>query len=112
MSHPAPPRDRGPGAAVVVTVVMSVGCHLCDDAETALAGLAESYPLVSDRVDIRSERGQALVGSHRSPMSPLVLVDGAFFSAGRLPRRKLIKLLEQRFAGSPVAAPRHGGQAS
>jgi len=29
-------------------------------------------------------------------MSPLVLLDGAFVSAGRLPRNKLRKLLTQR----------------
>jgi len=96
---------------MVVTVVHSVACHLCEDAETALAGLAESYPLVIDRVDIRTDRGQSLVRAHRSPMSPLVLLDGALFSFGRLPRRKLVKLLEQRFPPSSVTALRHGGQA-
>ncbi|MGV8964686.1 MAG: hypothetical protein ACOH2F_00280 [Cellulomonas sp.] len=28
-------------------------------------------------------------------MNPLVLIDGRFFSAGRLPRKKLTALLEQ-----------------
>jgi len=97
---------------MVVTVVHAVACHLCEDAEVALAGLAESYPLVIDRVDIRSDRGEALVRSHRSPMSPLVLVDGVFFSSGRLPRRKLVKLLEERFAVSPMTALGHGGPVS
>jgi len=35
-------------------------------------------------------------------MFPLVLVDGAFFSQGRLPRRKLRALL----ASGPVVSPR------
>ena len=104
MSHPAPGPARGSGAVMVVTVVHSPACHLCGDADTALAQLAEFYPLVVDRVDIRSDRGQALVRAHRSPMSPLVLVDGAFFSFGRLPRRKLVKLLERRLAAPPVTA--------
>jgi hypothetical protein len=29
-------------------------------------------------------------------MFPLVLVDGAFFSSGRLPRKKLARLLDRR----------------
>jgi hypothetical protein len=36
-------------------------------------------------------------------MFPLVLVDGAFFSAGRLPRRKLARLLTQ-----PASTPAGG----
>lgn len=107
MSHAAATPARGHGAPIVVTVVHSPACHLCEDAQTALARLAESYPLVTDPVDIRSERGGALVRAHRPPMSPLVLVDGEFFSFGRLPRRKLVKLLDQRLADSPVAPASH-----
>lgn len=107
MSRPVVAPSRGPGPAVVVTVVHSPACHLCDDAETALTRLAECYPLVLDRVDVRSDRGQALVRAHRAPMSPLVLVDDAFFSFGRLPRRKLVRLLEQRLVGPAVAAAGH-----
>jgi len=33
-------------------------------------------------------------------MYPLVLVDGAFFSFGKLPRKKLRRLLERRAFGS------------
>jgi len=29
-------------------------------------------------------------------MNPLVLVDGAYFSSGRLPRKKLVKLIGAR----------------
>jgi hypothetical protein len=39
-------------------------------------------------------------------MTPLVLIEDAFFSSGRLPRRKLEKLLRGRLsdAGSSLAA--------
>lgn len=93
--------NRGPGLPVVVTVVHSPACHLCEDAESVLAELSTSLPIVLDLVDIRSDRGQALVRTHRSPMSPLVLVDGAFFGFGRLSRRKLVKVLGLRLATGP-----------
>lgn len=80
---------------VAVTIVESPGCHFCADAHTALTELAEVYPLVVSTIDIRSETGQGLVQEHRAAMSPLVLVEGRFFSHGRLPRRKLAHLLDQ-----------------
>jgi glutaredoxin len=81
---------------VRITVVQSEACHFCEDAQRPLTELAESYPLAADIVDVRTEAGQRLMQVHRASMSPLVLVDGEFFSHGRLPRRKLTKLLEQR----------------
>jgi glutaredoxin len=83
-----------------VTVVQSPACHFCDDAEAALDELAAAFPLAVTRVDAADPRGQALVREHRAPMYPLVLVDGAFFSFGRLPRKKLRTLLTDRY---PVA---------
>jgi len=94
-----------------VTVVHSPACHLCADAETGLSELSEHFPPEVDRVDIRSERGMKLMRVHRAPMSPLVLVDGGFFSSGRLPRKKLCKLLERRAAGLAAAPAGPGGQA-
>ena len=82
---------------VQITVVESEGCHFCGDAHRVLATLAASYPLRVDTVDLRSQAGQALMARHRAPMSPLVLLDDAFFSSGRLPRRKLERLLSGRF---------------
>lgn len=87
---------------VQVTVVESEACHFCVDAHRVLLDLAADFPLVVDTVDIRSETGRQLMAQHRAAMSPLVLIDGAFFSNGRLPRRKLSKLLEQRFGVQPA----------
>lgn len=75
-----------------------------DDAHRALATLAASYPLAVDTLAVRSEAGQALMARHRAPMSPLVLLDGTFFSSGRLPRRKLEKLLKSRYGDAPSTA--------
>jgi hypothetical protein len=76
-----------------VTVVTSPACHFCDDAQAALAELAHAYPLEVRLVDASSAEGQALVSRHGAGMFPLVLVEGSYFSAGRLPQRKLARLL-------------------
>lgn len=94
MSTQQPPA----GEPVRITVVASEACHFCDDAHRVLDELAPSHRLVVETVDVRSEAGQRLMRAHRASMSPLVLLDGRFFSHGRLPRRKLAKALGQRQA--------------
>ena len=89
--------------AVAVTLVHSAACHFCDDARSALDALAHDFALEVTEIDLESADGAALVALHRPAMNPLVLVDGAYFSAGRLPRKKLTKLLEQR--GAALAIP-------
>lgn len=89
--------------AVRVTVVTSPACHFCQDAQAALADLARSRPLAVRVVAADSGEGQALVGAHGAGMFPLVLVDGVFFAAGRLPRRKLARVLDAR-AGARAGA--------
>lgn len=84
--------------AVRVTVVNAPACHFCDDAESVLAELAQRFPLEVRTVGLESPEGTRLVAEHRPAMTPLVLVDGAYFSAGRLPRRKLEKLLTREAA--------------
>lgn len=88
---------------VTVTVVESDSCHFCVDAQHVLADAAVRFPLEVRAVDVCSGEGQDLMRSHRAAMSPLVLLDGAFFSQGRLSRHKLEKVLGQRF---PVTVPR------
>lgn len=85
----------------VVTVVQAPACHFCHDATAALAELGLRVPFTVRTVPIDSEEGRALVAHHRPAMNPLVLLDGEFFSAGRLPRRKLAKALALR---TPVGA--------
>jgi hypothetical protein len=79
-----------------VTVVESEACHFCDDARAVLADLTDRYPLTIETVSVRSADGRELMARHRAALSPLVLLDGAFFSHGRLPRRRLIKVLQTR----------------
>ena len=83
---------------VAVTVVHSPACHFCDDARAVLADLATEFPLTVEYLNCTEPRGDALIHEHRAGMYPLVLVDGGFFSAGRLPRKKLRAQLTARFA--------------
>ena len=108
MSDVSADPQGGSGAVTVVTVVHAPACHFCDDAETVLTQLADVFDLELDRIAIGSERGQELMRLHRAPMSPLVLVDGVFFSSGRLPRRKLLELLLARSAARPKAGAARG----
>ena len=94
-----PPTDKV-GVPVVVTLVEAPACHLCDDAKSTLASLAQSYPITVTVVSLANELGRALMQQHRAPMSPLVLLDGAYFSSGRLPRRKLEKRLAKTQGGA------------
>ena len=83
---------------VTVTVVHSPACHFCDDARAALTDLATEFPLTVEYLLCTEPRGAALIREHRAGMYPLVLLDGGFFSAGRLPRKKLRAQLTARFA--------------
>ena len=80
---------------VRVTLVGAPGCHYCRDAEEALATLGISGAQIQ-HLDAASADGREFLNRYRAPMLPLVLVDGAFFSFGRLPRNKLLALLADR----------------
>ncbi|MBK8447240.1 MAG: glutaredoxin family protein [Micropruina sp.] len=84
-------------ATTRITLVTAAGCHFCDDAHQVLAKLATDDPSIKvEQVDACSEDGRRLLGQHRAAMNPLVLINGTYFSAGRLPRRKLEALLSTR----------------
>jgi hypothetical protein len=85
---------------MLVTLVHTPACHLCDDAAAALAQLAQEFPLQVELVDALAPAGRRLVGDYRAAMFPLVLLDGKFFSCGRLPRMKLRRQLERQAAGT------------
>lgn len=91
--------QQPPGPAVV-TLVHAHACHFCEEAQEALAEIEQEYPLRVEPVAAESDRGKALIGTHRAGMFPLVLVDGVYFSAGRLPRGKLRRHLQARASAS------------
>ena len=78
-----------------VVVVRSPACHLCEDAIESLAELAKSQPLDVRVVEIDSDEGRAIVTRYRPALSPAVVIDGRLFSSGRLPRKKLRRMLER-----------------
>jgi glutaredoxin len=90
--------DTISGTKARVTLVESPACHFCRDARAALEEIGAEYPLDVEALDVRSPQGSALMQTHGAAMSPLVLLDGRFVSAGRLPRGKLRKLLAAREA--------------
>lgn len=79
-----------------ITLVHAEACHFCTDASRVLDEVSANFPIEVTGVNVASDQGAALVALHRPAMSPLVLVDGAFFSQGRLPRKKLEALLRTR----------------
>lgn len=87
-----------------VTLLTAAGCHFCEDAHTHLRALIDDGAQIElSVIDATSAEGRALLGLHRPALNPLVLVDGAYFSAGRLPRRRLDALLQHRAAGTQTA---------
>jgi hypothetical protein len=81
--------------APTVTLVHTANCHLCSEAIAALTALE-----AEDRLRLRllrsdSAEGKRLLELHRPALFPLVTIDDDFFSAGRLPRRKLGRRLEE-----------------
>jgi hypothetical protein len=78
---------------VTVTLVHAPACHFCEDARTALAEFEREHDLAVELFEADSDEGRDLVARHRPAMFPLVLVDGAYFSVGRLPQGKLRALL-------------------
>jgi len=101
----APPGVVASGSATVdITVVHAPACHLCEDAERALEVLADEFPIRVRVVELESPDGLRLTAQHRPAMNPLVLVDGRFFSSGRLPRKKLAAMLALRARGPADAS--------
>lgn len=92
-------------AAVRITVVSAPACHFCDDAERRLDELGRRFAFEVEHLSVDSPEGRRLVAEHRPALTPLVLVDGAYFSAGRLPGKKLTRLLSARSVPEPAGGP-------
>ena len=78
---------------VEIVVVRSPACHLCEDAIEALDEMRARSPLDVRLVEMESEEGRDIVARHRPALFPAVLVEDRLFSSGRLPRRKLERIL-------------------
>lgn len=91
----AGPGEPAPGHRVVVTVVGSQACHLCDDARATLDQAGAAYPIVVREVDMASPEGRAIVRRYQAPMPPVILFDGELLGWGRLSRGKLRRRLDE-----------------
>lgn len=100
MTTTSPPLAAPPAR---ITVVTAPACHFCRDALDALDDLGRDFRLQIVELDARTADGSALMQRHRAAMSPLVLLDDVFLSAGRLPRNKLRKHLAARASQAAVA---------
>ncbi len=94
--------DFGSGPLADITVVKAEACHFCHDALQLLDEMTAEYPMRIRILDIRDPEGCALMQEHRAALSPLILVEGVFFSQGRLPRGKIRRLLAARAAAVPA----------
>lgn len=97
-THAPTTRDASAHPRATVTVVSSPDCHLCDDAMALLREFSDDGTLELTVHPVDSPAGQDLMARHRAGLFPLVLVDGQFLSAGRLPRGKLKSALARRSA--------------
>lgn len=79
-----------------VVVVRYPACHLCEEAIEALTGMSQTHPLEIRVVEIDSDEGRSMVAEHRPTLSPAVVIDGRLFSSGRLPRKKLQRMLNEK----------------
>ncbi len=68
-------------------------CHFCEQAKDVLARLRSEYDLRVREVALESEEGRSLALEAAAPFPPVVLLNGATFSYGRLSERKLRKAL-------------------
>lgn len=80
MNCPLPGLGEGSGARI--TLVTTSACHLCHDAQVALASLTPRYAMSVIAVSADSEQGHTLVAEHRPALFPLTLVDGADSALG------------------------------
>lgn len=90
MSHPSAPREQR--TVLVATLVHGAACHLCDDAEAALAEMATRVPMQVERIYAMSSAGRQMLLDHRAGLLPLLLIDGKFVSSGRVPRGELRRI--------------------
>ncbi len=84
------------GDGFEAVLVTAPRCHLCDDAKHLLKEMQHDYPLIVREVELSSDEGMALSRRFSMPFPPLLLIDGVRFGHGRISRRKLVRLLDQR----------------
>jgi glutaredoxin len=81
---------------VEVTLLTQHDCAPCEAAKEILARLGREYPLRRREIDLATSEGQRLAAAANVLFAPGVLLNGQFFSYGRLSERKLRRTLSRR----------------
>ena len=89
------PNDAS-GDRIHITILEQEQCHFCREAYALLDQLCTEYPLDIVRESLDSPAGQQLAIRHGILFAPGILIDGEFFSYGRVSERKLRRDLWRR----------------
>jgi thiol-disulfide isomerase/thioredoxin len=87
-----------------VTLLTQAQCGFCEQAQETLERLAREVPLTLTYVNLASVEGHQLALRYGVIFAPGVLLDGAFFSYGRLSERKLRRALVARLEARRLAS--------
>lgn len=81
---------------IAVSLLTQAGCHFCEQAKELLSRLAVEYPIAVSTIDLSSTEGQRPAEGGGFLFPPGIFIDGALFSYGRPPEKKLRRELERR----------------
>ena len=76
-----------------IVLLTKADCHFCEQAKDILTRMRGEFELRLREVPLESDEGRDLALKSGAPFPPVVFVDGAPFSYGRLSERKLRKAL-------------------
>jgi len=75
-----------------VTLITRAGCHLCEEAERALRGLADELGFALELLDVDADRRRA---NEYSDQVPVILIDGVQHGYWRLERERFLAALRR-----------------
>ena len=80
----------------VITLLTQTSCSFCEQAKETLARLSQEESFETEEMSLETEDGRVLGERYGVLFAPGILVDGEFFSFGRLSERKLRRELQRR----------------
>jgi glutaredoxin len=75
-----------------VTLITRAGCHLCEQAEQELRGLADELGFALELLDVDADRRRANLYSDQVPV---ILIDGVQHGYWRLERERFLTALRR-----------------
>ena len=80
-----------------ITLLTQASCAFCDQTKEILSRLTTDYTLNVHEIRLDTDEGRKLAIQHAVMFAPGILIDGQFFSYGRLSERKLrLQLARER----------------